>query len=143
MAVPAEEFDFHAKLMTILSNAVEAMGGSAGVIALWNEREKRFVEEVSHGLEPRAVDKLRPLPREAIPALVASSQSFDRLSRFAPGLHVPATTAEQVQDPIVVQPLVIAGKTIGLICVLRPSLAESFDNRDQCLLSAFADQVSI
>ncbi|HJX69853.1 MAG TPA: ATP-binding protein [Dehalococcoidia bacterium] len=143
VAAPAEEIDFQAKLMTILSNAVEALSGSAGVIALWNERKKRFIEEVSHGLKPRAVGKLRPLLREAIPALAASSQSFDRLSRFAPGLHIPATTAEQVQDPIVVQPLVIAGKTIGLICVLRPSLAESFDNRDQRLLSAFADQVSI
>jgi len=142
-AAPAAEMDFQAKLRAILSNAVDALGGSAGIIALWDEGERRFVEGASYGLESRVVDRLRPLLREAIPDLAASRQSFDRLSRFAPDLRVPAATTEQVQDPIIALPLEIAGKTIGLIYVLRPYLADSFSSGDQRMLSAFADQVAI
>jgi len=140
---PAEEMDFQVKLMAILSNAVDALGGSAGIVALWNERERHFVEGASYGLDFKAIDRLRPLLGEAIPDLAASRQSFDRLSRLAPELHVPATIAEQAQDPIIALPLDIAGKTIGLIYVLRPYTAESFSSSDQRMLSAFADQVAI
>jgi hypothetical protein len=98
-AIPTDGIDFQSKLMAILSNAVDALSGNAGIIALWNEREKRFVEGASYGLEPRVVDRLRPLLREAIPDLATSEQSFDRLSQLAPDLHVSATTTEQVQDP--------------------------------------------
>mgnify|MGYP001093534657 CR=1 FL=1 len=142
-AAPADEIDFQVKLMAILSNAVDAVGGSAGIIALWNERERRFVEGASYGLDSKAIDKLRPLLGEAIPDLAASRQSFDRLSRLAPDLYVPATTAEQVQDPIIALPLEITGKMAGLIYVLRPYLAESFSSNDLRMLSAFADQVAI
>jgi PAS domain S-box-containing protein len=142
-AIPTDGIDFQSKLMAILSNAVDALSGNAGIIALWNEREKRFVEGASYGLEPRVVDRLRPLLREAIPDLATSEQSFDRLSQLAPDLHVSATTTEQVQDPIIALPLEIAGKTIGLIYVLRSYSADSFSSSDQRTLSAFADQIAI
>jgi len=140
---PIEKIDFQVKLVTILRNAVDALGGSAGIIALWNDRDRRFIEGASYGLDPRAIDKLRPLLREAIPDLATSKASFDRISQIAPGLHVPATTTEQMQDPIVAMPLELTGKTIGLIYVLRPYSAESFSDVDQRMLSAFADQVAI
>ena len=140
---PAEETDFHAKLMPILSSTVATLGGSAGIVALWTERERRFVEGASYGLNSRGVDRLRPLLKEAIPDLATSKQSFDRLSQLAPDLRVPATTTDHVQDPIIALPLQIAGKMIGLIYVLRPHLAESFSSSDQRVLSAFADQVAI
>ena len=143
LTAPAEEMDFQAKLMEILSNAVDALSGNAGIVALWNERERRFVEGASYGLDSRSIDKLRPLLGEAIPDLAASRQSFDRLSQLAPDLHSPAATTDQVQDPIIALPLEIAGKTIGLIYVLRPYSAESFGSGDQRVLSAFADQVAI
>jgi len=143
LAAPPEETDFHAKLMSILSSTVATLGGNAGIVALWNEKERRFVEGASYGLNSRGLERLCPLLREAIPDLATSKQSFDRLSQLAPDLHVSATTADQVQDPIIALPLQMAGKMIGLIYVLRPHFAESFSSSDQRVLSAFADQVAI
>jgi len=143
LAAPPEETDFQAKLIAILRSTVDILGGNAGIVALWNEKENCFVEGASYGLNSRGVERLRPLLKEAIPDLATSKQSFHRLSRLAPGIHVPPTTTDQVQDPIIALPLQIAGKMIGLICVLRPHLAESFGISDQRILSAFADQVAI
>jgi len=138
-----EEKDLRAKLVLILRDAVEALGGDAGIIALWNERRRRFIEAATYGLDPGSVERLRPLLGRAIPNLAASSQSFDHLSRLAPGVHVPAATTDQAQDPIIALPLDIAGNRIGLMYVLRPYLAEPFQRADQRILSGFADQVAI
>jgi PAS domain S-box-containing protein len=143
LAVPPEETDFQAKLMPILRSTVDILGGNAGIVALWNEKESCFVEGTSYGLNSRGVERLRPLLKEAIPDLATSKQSFLRLSQLAPGLRVPATTTDEVQDPIIALPLQIAGKMIGLIYVLRPQLAEPFSSTDQRILSAFADQLAI
>jgi len=143
LAVPPEETDFRAKLMPILRSTVDILGGNAGIVALWNEKESCFVEGTSYGLNSRGVERLRPLLKEAIPDLATSKQSFHRLSQLAPGLRVPATTTDEVQDPIIALPLQIAGKMIGLIYVLRPQLAEPFSSTDQRILSAFADQLAI
>jgi len=143
LAAPPEETDFQAKLMSILRSTVNTLGGNAGIVALWNEKESCFIEGTSYGLNSRGVERLRPLLKEAIPDLATSKRSFHRLSQLAPGLRVPATTTDQVQDPIIALPLQIAGKMIGLIYVLRPHLAESFSSSDQRILSAFADQVAI
>jgi PAS domain S-box-containing protein len=142
-AAPTEEMDLEAELKSILSDAVDALGGNAGVVALWNEDKRRFVEGASYGLDPKNIDKLRPLLGEAIHDLAASRQTFDRLSRLAPDLRVPATTTDQLQDPVVALPLEIAGRMIGLIYVLRPYWADSFGSTDQRVLSAFAGQVAI
>lgn len=143
LAAPPEETDFQAKLMAILRSTVNTLGGNAGIVALWNEKESCFVEGTSYGLNSKGIERLRPLLMEAIPDLATSKQSFDRLSQLAPGLRVPATTTDQVQDPIIALPLRIAGKMIGLIYVLRPHVAGSFSSSDQRILSAFADQVAI
>ena len=143
LAAPPEEIDFQAKLMAILRTTVDILGGNAGIIALWDEKESCFIEGASYGLNSRGLERLRPLLKEAIPDLATSKRSFHRLSQLAPGLRVPATTTDQVQDPIIALPLQIAGKMIGLICVLRPHLAESFSSSDQRILSAFAAQVAI
>ncbi|MFC1923960.1 ATP-binding protein [Chloroflexota bacterium] len=138
-----EELDFETKLRKILGEAVNTLGGNAGIIALWNERERRFVEGASYGLDPEAIDKLRPLLRSTIPELAVSSQSFDILSHLAPHLDIPATTTDNIQDPIIALPLEINEKISGLIYVLRPYSKDSFSNYDQNILSAFADQVAI
>jgi PAS domain S-box-containing protein len=137
-----ESEDFQAKLLSILSEAVKILGGSAGVVALWNRKERCFIEGATYGLDPKDVDKLRPLLEEAIPDLAGSKQTFDRLSRLAPGLRAPRTT-DRGEDPIIALPLKLAGDMIGLLYVLRPYLAESFGSGDQRMLSAFADQVAI
>ena len=71
--------DPRAKLQAILSNAVDTLGGTAGLIALWNERERHFVEGATYGLDPLAIDKLRPLLGGTISDLATSEQSFDSL----------------------------------------------------------------
>jgi len=48
LIIPTEEADFHAKLMSILRSTVDTLGGDAGIVALWNERERCFVEEASY-----------------------------------------------------------------------------------------------
>jgi len=143
LATPTGETDLRAKLMVILRDSVDALGGSAGVIALWSEKERQFIEGATYGLDPRDIERLRPLLKEAILDLAASRQSFDQLSHLAPDVRVSEEITRRVQDPIIALPLQIAGKTIGLIYVLRPALAESFGGGDQRVLSAFADQVAI
>jgi PAS domain S-box-containing protein len=139
----AKERDLHAKLEGILRGAVDALGGNAGIIALWNERERCFIEGATYGLYPRSIERLRPLLDEAIPDLAASEQSFDHLSRIAPEVHVPSTTTLETQDAIIALPLDIAGNKIGLMYVLRPYSAEPFQSTDQRILFGFADQVAI
>jgi PAS domain S-box-containing protein len=142
-AALAKERDLQAKLEGILRGAVDALGGNAGIIALWNERERRFIEGATYGLYPRSIERLRPLLDEAIPDLAASKQSFDHLSRIAPEVHVPSTTTLETQDAIIALPLDIAGNKIGLMYVLRPYSAEAFRSTDQPILAGFADQVAI
>jgi len=138
-----KEIEFETRLASILSDAVNMLGGNAGIIALWKEEERRFVEGASYGLDSRDIDKLRPLLRYAIPELASSRDSFDRLSRLAPNLQISATTTKEVQDPIIALPLEIAGKMYGLIYILRPYSEDSFSSDDQNIFSAFADQVAI
>ena len=84
LATPTEETDLRAKLMVILRDSVDALGGSAGVIALWSEKERQFIEGATYGLDPKDVERLRPLLKEAIFDLAASRQNFDQLSHLAP-----------------------------------------------------------
>ena len=137
------ETDAPDSLLNVLRSAVDALGGNAGIIALWEQKEGRFIEGASYGLDSDAINKLRPLLREAIPDLAASQESYDRLSDLTPGLRVAATTTGKTQDPIIALPLDIAGNVQGLIYILRSSSSESFGGCDQRLLSAFADQVAI
>jgi len=136
------ETGLEARLVDIISQATDALGGSAGMIVLWDHEEKRLIEGATYGLDPTGVEQLRPLLKEAVPDLATSRQSFDLLSHLAPGVHVPATTTDRMQDPIIALPLQITGKMIGLMCVLRPLEAKPFGDRDQRVLSAFAEQAA-
>ncbi len=135
--------ELKAKLTSILKSSVEALGGDAGVIALWDEEEKRFTEEASYGLSQKAIEQLRPLLREAIPDLAGSKQSFAKLSGLQPDARVLSSASRDAQDPIIALPLKIDGKSIGLIYILRPSAAEAFNFSDQPILAAFADYAAI
>jgi len=98
---PTEERDLQPKLETILREAMDALGGNAGIIALWDEKKKRFIEGATYGLDPESVGRLRPLLDEAIPDLAVSKQSFHHLSQIAPEVHVPSTTTLETQDAII------------------------------------------
>ena len=39
------------KLLVILYYALDLLDGNAGLVALWNEKERLFIEKVSYGLD--------------------------------------------------------------------------------------------
>ena len=143
LAAYTEGPDFRARLETILREAVDALAGSAGIVALWNEKELRFVEGATYGLDSKGVARLRPLLTQAIPDLAESDLSFNQISCIAPILNTTAVAVEVTHDPIIALPLKIEGKSVGLIYVVRPCAAESFTSNDQQALSFFADQAAI
>jgi PAS domain S-box-containing protein len=138
-----EEVNIQVTLELILKNAVSALGGSAGVVAIWSESEHRFASSASCGLDPIALTQLRTLLDEAAPDLAGSRESFDLLSELRPDLELPYSKNGIRQDPIIALPLKIAEKSIGLIYVLRPVDSLAFSHIDQPVLAAFAEQAAI
>ncbi len=123
-AVP-QEADLHATLVLILRNAIDALGGSAGVVATWDEEEHCFVASDS-----------------AIPDLAVSSRSFNALSAIL-GPPLPKSDQGHSLDPIVALPLQVGRRSLGLIYVMRPRGAAFFSGVDQSTLNAFARQAAI
>ena len=132
----ANEAVLREKIFVMLYYAVDLLGGNAGLVALWHEEEKLFIEEVSYRLDSYDKDWLRPLLQEAIPDLACSRQNFGQLSQLVPEAQGMAAT--QKYDPIIAAPLEIDQKMVGLISVLRPCLGEPFKASNQRLLSSFA-----
>ena len=130
-------------LELILKNAVKALKGSAGLVAIWSEAEQRFVNGAAYGLDASSLEKLNPLLEEAIPDLIASKENFTLLSKLASDAGLPITPEGVKLDPIVALPLHLAGKTVGLIYILRPLDSVYFTVKSRVSLSAFADQAAI
>ena len=122
----AEGVDLEATLELILKNAVNALGGSAGLVAMWSEAEHRFVVSASYGLEADTLTHLQPILGEIVPDLAGSKQSFNLLSELSPDLTLPYSEKRERQNPIIALPLEIGGKWVGLIYVLRPLSKASF-----------------
>ncbi len=127
----------------ILKDAIEALGGSAGVVATWSEAEHRFVATGYYGLGDKAMERLLPLLDEAIPDLATSVHNFNFLSTLR--LEPPLPTSDQglILNPIIALPLQIGRRSVGLIYVLRRLGADSFSEVDQAILAAFAKQAAI
>lgn len=141
--IPPDQIELKETLRMILKNAVTALKGGAGVIATWDEAERRFAAQVSFGLDSAAMAQLQPLLKEAAPDLASSRQSFALLSDLRPGLGLPYSEENVLQNPIIALPLRIAGRSIGLIYVLRPADNAAFSGVDQPILAAFAEQAAI
>ncbi|HEX7475059.1 MAG TPA: ATP-binding protein [Dehalococcoidales bacterium] len=138
-----ERVDVEATLELILKNAVAAVGGSAGVVAIWDEARGGLAPRASHGLDSIALASLDALLNEAAPDLAFSRGSFKLLSELFPDLDLPFSTAGQRQNPIISLPLKIGKKSIGLIYVLRPLDAIAFSEIEQPALVAFAEQAAV
>ena len=137
-----QEADLRASLRMILKNAIEALGGSAGVVATWDQEERCFTPTYSFGLDERALEQLLPLLEEAVPDLAVSSQSFNALSRIL-GPPLPKSDQGLILDPIVALPLRVGRRSLGFIYVLRPRSCMAFSAVDQSTLNAFARQAAI
>jgi len=138
-----EQVNLEATLELVLKNAVKALKGSAGVVAMWSEAEQRFVVGASYGLDSKALAQIQPLLDEAIPDLSMSKESYNLLSELSPGTTLPLSNQGTRQDPIVTLPLQIADKSVGLIYVLRPFKAKAFSKKNRDMLAAFAEQAAI
>jgi PAS domain S-box-containing protein len=135
-----EQIEPEKTLQLILKSAVQALGGSSGVVAVWSEAEHCFITGASYGLPESG---LRPLLKEAAPDLAGSQESYNLLSELQPDQELPASYDGTRLDPIIALPLKILDKSVGLIFVLRPSTAGTFSGLDRPVLAAFADQAAI
>jgi PAS domain S-box-containing protein len=97
----------------------------------------------SYGLDNKAIEQLRPLLDEAVPDLSMSKEGFALLSDISPDMVLPLSDKGVRQNPVIVLPLQIAGKSIGLIYILRPLEAQAFSRRNRAMLAAFAEQAAI
>ena len=131
------------ELESILRNAVRALGGSAAVVATWDDAGRRFFITGSYGLDAGQISRMRPLLNEAIPDLALSREQFALLSALFPQSALPVSTTGQSQNPVMAVPLRTGGETVGLILVLRASEAANFSQLDPPVLAAFAEQAAI
>ena len=138
-----EQVDPESTLQLILKSAVQALGGISGVVAVWSEEDRCFVTGASYGLPESGLAGLKPLLKEAAPDLAGSPEGYNLLSELLPGQELPATYSGTRLDPVIVLPLKIMEKTIGLIFVLRPVAAGTFSGMDRPVLAAFAEQAAI
>ena len=127
----------------ILRNAVRALGGSAAVVATWDDAVRRFVVTGAYGLDAQQIARIRPLLNEAIPDLALSREQFALLSALFPQSALPVSTTGELQNPVMAVPLHTGDETVGLIFVLRASDAANFSQLDPPVLAAFAEQAAI
>ena len=131
------------ELENILRNAVRALGGSAAVVATWDDAIHRFVVTGSYGLDRAQISRIHPLLNEAIPDLALSREQFALLSALFPQSALPVSTTGEMQNPVMAVPLHTGEETVGLIFVLRSSDAANFSQLDPPVLAAFAEQAAI
>jgi len=138
-----QQADLRLTLRIILQNAIEALDGSAGAIATWEEEERHFVLTDVFGLRHEALERLMPLLNEAIPDLAMSARSFNLLTALNLPPPLPVSEAGVMLNPIIAAPLQLGRRSVGLLYVLRPLGAASFNRTDQTSLSSFARQAAI
>ena len=138
-----EGAELQPELENILRNAVRALGGSAAVVATWDDAVRRFVVTGAYGLDRRQIARIRPLLNEAIPDLALSREQFALLSRLFPQTALPVSTTGEMQNPVMAVPLQTQDENVGLIFVLRASDAANFSQLDPPVLAAFAEQAAI
>ena len=131
------------ELASILRNAVRALGGSAAVVATWDDAARRFVVTGAYGLDGPQIGRIRPLLNEAIPDLALSREQYTLLSALFPQSALPLSSAGEMQNPVMAVPLHTGDENVGLIFVLRSSDAANFSRLDPPVLAAFAEQAAI
>lgn len=135
--------DLESALQLVIRNAARALGGSAGVVATWDEISHSYTVSGSFGVDRSQLEFLDPLLSEAIPDLAESNQQFDVISSLGPESPSPVSDDGERQDQILALPLRSEGVTTGLIYILRPASAAPFSRLDPPVLDAFANQAAI
>jgi PAS domain S-box-containing protein len=138
-----EGVDSEAILQLILRNAVKALRGSSGVVAMWNEEQQQYSFCASCGLPQPVLGRLNPLLQEVALDFASREDSFDLISEILPGLDLPYSEEGLRLDPILALPLKEGERPVGLIYVLRPMESSEFSGVDRTVLAAFAAQAAI
>ena len=138
-----EKAALEATLQLILKNAVRVLGGSAGVVAMWNEGRQRFVTSAAYGLDKVPPGHLNPLLSAAASGQPASGESFDLVSKIRPDSDIPRSVEGILENPIIALPLNIGQISTGLIFIVRSLKASTFSKMDRPVMAAFAEQAAI
>ncbi len=126
-------------LQLIVVSAVEILQGTAGVIALHEERdgEERLVPRATYGLPPGAVASLHPRLDRAILGVLG------QLGEQVSVLYVPSAFGDWARRyHILALPMQHGDRLLGVIYVFRAPHAEGFTPRDLQVLDVFARQAA-
>ncbi len=126
-------------LQLIVVSAVEILQGTAGVIALLEERPggEGLVPRASYGLPPGAVASLHPRLDDFL--LRVLGQVGEQVSV----LYVPSGFSDWAHRyHILALPMQHGDQLLGVIYVFRPPTAEGFSTRDLQVLDVFARQAA-
>lgn len=131
-------------LQLILSNAVEMLGGQAGLIAL-RGRNGEFHIRASYGLPAAALptdsSQLQLLFAPLLTDLPLSGSRWSMPDLYGRLSLVAASLGINLRQ-VVGLPLVLEEQLIGVIYVFR-TRGTAFSNDDRLVLSSFADQAAI
>lgn len=129
--------ELRARLQQVIANAVKALKGDAGVIAIWDKDTGRFNYETTIGLSLETLESHRQLLDGQIPAL-REGLGDGSGGGYASG---DPTAVEAPLRHIVALPLKANNGTLGLIYIFRST--SEFVSEDRALLGAFAEQVAM
>lgn len=130
--------DLPSLLRLILQNAVEILGGQAGLIVLRRE-DGSFYPRASYGLPVQAIHLLEPLWR-GLPA--TAERGHWQIPDLPMRLRLASAAAGVPLRQVVALPMVVKDEVTGIICVVR-SMGADFTANDQQVLADFADLAAI
>jgi signal transduction histidine kinase len=136
----ADPTDLASMLNLIVLSAVQMLRGSAGAVALWDERRQRLGIEAGYGLDGQTLASLHPRLDRAI---------LDNLGRIGEMVSVHwipprgSVASRQRLEQILALPLGDEdGRLVGVIYVFRHPSAAAFEPADLELLDLFARQAA-
>ncbi len=135
--------DFPPKLREILRKAVQALGGSGGLVSLWDDSKASFTYSASFGLTSETLEELRPLLEQVSVNLLAKQATANPRPLFIRKVGYPFSPLGRWEESILTLPLKVDDKIIGLMYILRLPGREGLLLRDRRILEAFADHAAI
>lgn len=136
-----DDVDPQSLLDAAVSNIVQALGGRAGLVRLWERVPEQEIASSSYGLSNEAAARLRPLIDSIVPRLSLDS-----------GDSVMAEVDRSALEPIalgeglraVALPLRDDGRLVGLLCLLQPSGERAAETLSPSVLQRLAvEQVDV
>ena len=138
----ARELDLSTLLDLILRRAIDLVGGTAGVILLWDEGNQRLIPQAQFG-ELAAVTRNPIRPGEGMIGRVAATRKglvindYPNWEGARPELQPLGLVAG------IAEPLLFHDKLIGVVNIATADKQKRFSEQDNTLLRLFATQAAI